>query len=424
MSSHRHRFTFPIAGVVCLAAMLTGCGQKHGKYTSEHISQAQEKMAILKSGTEWQMAHQQFLAGDLDKSLKTVNRSLAINPNVPKSHVLKGRILIEKGRLEEARECFLAAEKLDENNIDAQYYLGIVHEQFNQPEEALARYNRAAELDGANPQYPVAAAEMLVQLGRLDEAEQLLTAKKSVFQYNAAVRQSLGHIAQLRNNPAAAVVCFNEAMLLAPDDTAILEDLAQAQFAAGQFSEAEYSFNRLLALPENANRRDLKSMRAKCLVKVSRHVEARSILLELTSTADQESVRDVAAWIDLGNVCAVLKDKPNLRNASARLVAIAPERHEGYTLRAMWLRLDGKTEDALTSTDQAISRCGSDPAPFIFRALLQQELGRPFDARQSLQDALTRNPNATAARNMLARIDAQINGQQPTAVTSGENTNQ
>ena len=316
-------------------------------------------MSILKSGTEWQMAQQQFFAGDLDKALKTVNRSLAINPNVTKSHVLKGRILIEKGRLEEARDCLLTAEKLDDKSVDAQYFLGIVHEQFNQPEDALARYNKAAELDTANPQYPVAAAEMLVQLHRLDEAEQLLNAKKTTFQYNAAVRQSLGHISQLRGDHAAAVIAFNEAMLLVPDDTAILEDLAQAQFAAGMFSEAEYSLTRLLEDPKNIDRRDLKSMRSKCLVNTNRPVEARTILLEIT--ADQEAARDLACWIDLGNVCAVLKDKGNLRNASQRAIALQPDRHEGYTLRAMGQRLDGRTEEALTSTDEAIKLPGATP---------------------------------------------------------------
>ncbi|MCC6320287.1 MAG: tetratricopeptide repeat protein [Phycisphaerales bacterium] len=413
-----------VPALVTIAASLTGCGQKHGEYTSAHISAAQEKMSILKSGTEWQMAQQQFLAGDLDKALKTVNRSLAINPNVPKSHVLKGRILIEKGRLEDARECLLEAEKLDDKNVDAQYYLGIVHEQFNQPADALTRYNRAADLDSANPQYPVAAAEMLVQMGKLDEAEQLLNGKKTVFQYNAAVRQSLGHIAQLRQDHAAAVRCFDEALLLAPDDSAILEDLAQAQFSAGQYAEAEYSLNRLLALPENTGRRDLRSMRAKCLVRTNRPVEARSILLEMTAATDQESVRDVASWIDLGNVCAVLKDKPNLRNAASRVIALAPDHHEGYTLRAMYLRLDGKTEESLSAIEEAVARCGNDVSPMIFRAAVLQDLGRPFDARQCLQDALSRNPNSQPARNMLARLESQLGGQQPTTVTSGENTNQ
>ena len=94
------------------AAALTGCGAlgKHGQFTQEHLNQAQEKMTMLKSGTEWQMAHQQFLAGDLDKALKTVDRSIAMNGTVPKSHLLRGRIMLEKSRLEEARQEFLTAQ--------------------------------------------------------------------------------------------------------------------------------------------------------------------------------------------------------------------------------------------------------------------------------------------------------------------------
>ena len=243
--------------LVLIAAALTGCnnsGSKHGKYTAEHISAAQERMSMLKSGTEWQMAQQQFLSGDLEKSFKTVNRSIAINPKVAKSHVLRGRILIEKGRLEEARDSLLEAEKLAADNVEVQYYLGIIHEQFSQPTEVLARYQKAADLDTGNVQYVIAAAEMMAQIGQLDQAEQYINDRKQNFEYNAAVRQSLGHIAMLRGDPETAAERFNEAMLLAPDDPAIMEDVAQSQFAAGNFAEAEFATSKLLEREENKDR--------------------------------------------------------------------------------------------------------------------------------------------------------------------------
>src|SRR5689334_14733375 len=89
-----------LALAACLAA-LTGCAG-HGQYTQEGIKTAEERLAQMKSGTEWQMAQQQFLAGDLDKALKTVDSSIGLNPKVAKSHTLRGRILIEKGQLEAA----------------------------------------------------------------------------------------------------------------------------------------------------------------------------------------------------------------------------------------------------------------------------------------------------------------------------------
>src|SRR5262245_8626524 len=71
-------------GWAALAA--PGCG--HGRYTREHISAAKTKMEALKSATEYKMAEQAFLSGDLPKALKHVEYSLSLNNPVAKSHVL------------------------------------------------------------------------------------------------------------------------------------------------------------------------------------------------------------------------------------------------------------------------------------------------------------------------------------------------
>lgn len=390
-----------------LAAALTGCNgtNQHGKYTQEHKSQAQERMTMLKSGTEWQMAQQQFLSGDIEKAYKTINKSIAMNPKVPKSHVLKGRILIEKGRLEEARESLVEAEKLDPESCDAQYYLGIIHEQFSQPAEALTRYQKASELDPANAQYVVAASEMFVQLGQFDQAEQFINERKQNFEYNAALRQSLGHIAMLRGDHQTAAQRFNEALLLAPDDTAILEDVAQSQMGCGNFAEAEFAASKLLERDECKDRRDLKLLRSKCLMNMNRPAEARSLLLGLTN--EKESGRDPQVWIDLGNCAAVLKDKAHLRLASTRATALAPDRFEGHMLKALYNRLEGRPEEALTHAEQATTRAGGDSSPYVLKALILQDLGRPFEAKSTVEAALLKNPSSPRLQAMLNALQTQ-----------------
>lgn len=396
--------TFRLAAVTVLACAgaLGGCNG-HGKYTREHIAQAKEKMSMLKSGTEYQMAQQQFLAGDLDKSMKTIDRAIALNPEVSKSHVLRGRVLIEKGRLEQAREAFLQAETLDPVSVEAQYYLGIIHERVNEPAEALTRYLRAAELDSANPQYLVAAAEMHLVQGNLDEAERLLTEKKSQFRYNAAVRQALGQVAMLRGDAASAAKLFSEALTLASDDPGITEDLVRAQMACGEFAEAEFHIQRLLDRPEYKERRDLMHLRARCLMAVDRQVEARTLLLELTG--HREGSRDVRAWIDLGNVAATLKDRANLRTASQRVLALAPDRHEGWMLRAMQSRIEGNSDQALAAAEQAATRTTTDAAPCLLRALILEDMGRIAEARASLMEGLQRDPNNRAVQTLLAALN-------------------
>ncbi len=394
---------------LALAATLTGCGGTggHGKSTTAFLSQAQDKMSMLKSGTEWQMAHQQFLAGDLDKALKTVDRSIALNEKVPKSHVLRGRIMLEKSRLEEARKEFLAATTLDPAFVEAHYYLGIVYERVNQPEDALAAYRKAMELDSANAQYVVAGAEMLVAQNRLDEADQLLTDRKQFLQYNAAIRQTQGHIAQLRSDDKRAVQLYAEALLLAPGDQSITEDLIQAHMSCGQFADAESFLTKLLDKEPNQNRRDLKAMKAKCLIALNRPVDARTFLQEITS--DKDGAADLRAWTDLGNVCAILHDKGGLRSAMQRVMAIAPEHPEGFMLKAMFCRQDNRLADALAAADQAVAKAGKDASPYVLKAIIQQDLGQTNEAKQTLAQAQQVDPRNPQAGALLAAFDRAQN---------------
>lgn len=387
-----------LAPVLTLLA-LTGCAG-HGDYTQAHVNDAADRMSMLKSGTEWQMAQQQFLSGELDKSLKTIDRSIALNDQVPKSHVLRGRILVEKGRLEEARNSFLAAEKLDPATVDAQYYLGIIHERFNDGEEALSRYQKAMQLDPTNAQYVVAASEMLVQLGRTDEAERMLEEHRSDFQYNAAIRQSLGHIAMMRGEADKAVTFFNEAQLLAPDDLPIVEDLLRAQLATTQFADAEYNAAKLLKSDQYKDRRDIKLIRARCLLNTDRPVEARAILIELTDTA--EGGHDFDTWVDLGQACIVLEDRTRLKNVASRLVATAPDRYEGHLFRAMYYKMEGNLPAALDAANAAVARSEVDANPLMLAGLILQQQGRAKEAQSAFAAAVRLEPNRPAAQQLLA----------------------
>lgn len=409
------RRTFRSGSVLLTAAgvaLAVGCAG-HGSYTKKHMEESQQKLAEMKSGTEWQMAQQQFLAGELDKAHKTIDRSLTLNDKVPKSHVLKGRILLEKGQLENARLCFLEAERLDEKTVDAQYFLGIVHERYNEPEQALERYTKATTLDTTNAQYVIASSDMMIQLGRVDEAKAYLETKRANFQYNAAIRQSLGQIALLRQDHRLAAELFGEAHTLAPDDAHVLEDLVRAQMACSQFADAEVNLRALLSKEGYGERRDLKHLQAKCLIAVNRPVEARQLLVELTS--DSEGGRDVDAWVDLGNASYILKDKTRLRNVALRLTAMAPTRHEGYMFRGVGQMIDGDLNAAIASFDQASARTTSDGTPLLLKGMALQDLGRLDEAKNTYAAAVKIDPKSPARQAY-----ATLSGGQDFA---GENTN-
>ncbi len=388
-------------GLVLLASGCTG----NGGYTKEHASVAKQKMSIMKAATEWDMARQAFLAGDLDKAISKVDASMTYNDQVPKSHVLKGRILLEQGDIGPALESLRTAEAIDPEFVDAHYYLGIVHERLGKLEEAYAEFALASELDGYNPDYAVAAAEMLVDLGRMGEAEAYLDNGPS-FEHHPGVRQTLGHIAMMQNDPEMAVSLFEQARLLAPSDDVVLEDLIRAQLATSRFREAELNLSGMLSETEHESRRDLQHMRAQCLMQLDRPVEARQTYFSLTK--DQAGQADVEAWIGLGNVSYVLSDARSLRRSASRVVALAPERHEGYSLTALWFRHQSDNQSALESARDAISAAPNDASLIAFEGMLLMEMGKLGEARQSLASASNLEPTNQTFRQLLGDVDELI----------------
>lgn len=395
--------------LVLVSLLLVGC-TGHGVSTRRESSAAKERLAAMKSAMEWQSAKQQLLAGNTEKALQAIDRSLGLNPNVAKSHVLKGRILMEQGDLEGALNWYGTAEGLDPENVEAQYYSAVVYERLKQPEEALARYRRASDLEPSNPQYVIAAAEVLIDQGKLEEAETELTSHRASFANNPGVNQTLGHIAMIRNKSEDALNYFEEARLAAPDDLAIQSDVIGAEIACKKFADAEHNITKLLKQKGFEDRRDLQLQRARCLVELDRPMDAREVLVKLTNSDGGSS--DVEAWIELGKVSYKLKDTNRARTAAARLVAIAPDRPEGYQLRAMVFRRVGSLDQAHDNAVRAVA-IAPTAENYVLLGMIERQRGNMGDASMCFAEALKIEPKNTRAAVQMSEIK---NGGAATAV--------
>ncbi len=388
------------------AAALSGCSAGHGEYTEEFRQQANTRMDQVRAGTEWEMAHSQFLAGDLKKAMKSINKALAMTDTVPRVHVLRGRIFFEMGELDQALESFAWAIDLEPTNSEAHYFSGIVYERLMKPELALEAYRAAAENDKNNAQFAIASAEMLIQLERLDDAWDLLSSDDRTFQHSAGVRQLQGHIALMRGDEHKAIKLFEEACLLAPDEPSLLEDLARVQIEVGDLAEAEYSISRLIRMDNTGNRRDLLHLQARCLMEMDRPVEAREIYKRLTT--DERGTTDFAAWMGVAKVSIVLKEDMRLREAANRMIRISPERHEGYLMLALFQRGKGQLESAADLLDKAIDRTDSDPQPAMLQAMIYHDLGRFSDALASAKLASELDPSSAHARALVSAMSTEV----------------
>ncbi len=383
------------------ASMLVGCGG-HGAYTEEFRHNANQQMDMVRAGTEWEMAHMQFLAGELNKAIRSIDKSLAMAEPVPRSHTLKGRILFEMGELDRSLASFARATEIDPTYAEAHYFAGIVYERLMRSDRALESYMAASSNDKNNAQYVIAAAETMIQLRDLESASQLLSKADRTYQHNAGVRQLQGHIALMSGDTQEAIKAFEEACLLSPDEPSLVEDLARAQIAVGDFAEAEYSISRLLRMDASKGRRDLLHLQARCLLEMDRPVEAREIYKQLTS--DERGSTDFAAWMGVAKISIVLKEQMRLREAANRMIRMAPERYEGYLMLAMFQRGRGELASAADLLDKAIERTKNDPQPAILQAIIYHDLGRFADAMRSASIAIELDPTSQQAQSLAAAM--------------------
>jgi tetratricopeptide (TPR) repeat protein len=386
------------------AIIAPGCDSlgTHGKYTQEHKTAAKAKMEAMKAATEYKMGEQAYFASDLPKAIKHIEASISLNDKVARTYVMYGRIKSEMGDVEGASEAYVQAQKIEPKNVDAEYFQGVLAERIDRRDEALAHYQAACELDATNPQYTIAAAEMMIEAGDLAKAETFLLGRANTFDHNPGIRQTLGHVQLMKGDTPQAATTFQEAHMLAPDDQSITEDLVRTQIAVGKTAEAEYNLSRILTAKENKNRRDLLAMRAACLVQLERPVEARTILLGLTQGA--EGAADVDAWVSLGEVAYALHDINHLKQAANRVTAIAPQRPEGHVLRALLLRKTGDVEGALQSIHESI-KIKPTAEEYVILGMIQQDLSKTDEARIAYAAALREDPKDANAAQLLSALD-------------------
>jgi len=394
-----------LSAVALLA--ISGCASTQSKQSAQFKNEASERLDALKAGTEWELARQRYEAGDFEQALAGVDRSLALNPQVAKSHSLKGRILVEMGRTQAAMESLAVAVTLDPTYAPAYFYRGLIYERIARFDDALSEYRKALDANPERAQYVIATAEMLIRLDRLDEADRMLEQASDRHEFTAGIRQTMGHIAIMRKDYPKAVEYFSEAQMLSPDDLSILEDLAMAEIDAGMYAEAEAHLSEVLRKSEDgkALRRDLLHMLARCQLEQDNLIDARQTLLLLTR--GREGAGDAVAWTGLATIAMRYNDLNLLHDAGERLVRLRPQHYEGYYFFALWEHSQGMSERALRTVSSAISLTEDSAMPLVLKAIILSEMGRGQDAAHEARQALAREPGNPEIRALVMQFENQ-----------------
>jgi tetratricopeptide (TPR) repeat protein len=131
-------------------------------------------------------------AGDAHAALPYIEAALGAHPDAAVFHEIRGIALEQSGAPgEEVRAAYQRVLELDPESAPALAGLGRLAAD---PEAALALYARAAAADPDDPAPLRASAELLVSIGRRDEAEQRLAELLEAHPYDAAAAARLAEL--------------------------------------------------------------------------------------------------------------------------------------------------------------------------------------------------------------------------------------
>jgi Flp pilus assembly protein TadD len=144
-------------------------------------------------------------------------------------------------------------------------------------------------------------------------------------------------------------------------------------------------------------------LEARGLAMMGRGSEAREVYLQLA----RDRAGDASVWSELGTLSWELGDYRSLAQASTQLMAIAPERYEGYLFRAVNERHKGNTAEAVRLFREACNRAGGVTLPYLMLGQALEQSGDAGGAKVAYNEALQADPDSPEAKALLRRLNGQ-----------------
>ncbi|HVS71180.1 MAG TPA: tetratricopeptide repeat protein [Phycisphaerae bacterium] len=410
--------------VVAGAGFFAGCadaGKKHVTIKEEQYN----RWNMTRIAVMFQLATQQYEVGDYDKCKKTLAECLAMNAPHAGMHILSAKVDIEKGSLDTASDQLQQAIRINANDPEPYYLLGVIYQRWQKPDVAADFYTQAFERKSDNPLYLLAVVEMKITLGKLDEAKKLLNDKLIYFEQTGAIRVALGRIASLQGDKELACKYYRDAVLLLPDDSTVRRSYAEVLFDAGKYADAAPIFDDLrhkadtdaakaAADPKSAEAQsgaaeaaaadkvNLLMMLGQCYLELRRPYDARNTFQEIT----RDHPDDAQAFVGLARACIGTNELPVALAAARKVSRVEPENVDALLLAATAQQKMKKWADAETTLMAAQHLSPDNGVILCMLGICAERQNRPTAAADYYHQALTINPNDSWATELLSQVSS------------------
>ncbi len=385
--SHRIAPLSFIAGLsACL--LLVGAAGCNGTPRSQQVRQAaRDRYDEAGAQIICDQARQAFQSGQFEPALTHIDRAIARFPKEASFYLLRGRILHEMSRVDQARECFAKAAELDPRKPEPHYFLGIVYQRWRQYEDALGQYAIAAKLDPNKLHFVAAEVEMLTVMGRFDVADKRLADVSQRFEFSPVIDRLRADVAKMRGDEDLCSQMLERAAMRETAKPDVIEELAYARYSKGDWQGSLSALDDPV-LAKRIGRPDLARLRARNLLLMGRPDEARNVLLAIKGDNDPQG----RTMLLLGHAAWRIGDWGRVRDCGEALTRLHPTYADGFMFLGAAEHAAGHLAESTANFEQAVAL---DPSRDVARKLLGEVVARA-NAKQPSGDLAIRRPTAAA----------------------------
>ena len=386
-----------VAAALVLTLATAGC-QNPKKKNSQA---ANARWNSARANVLCSLAKDQYKSGAFDKCRKTVTDALKMDPTHGELRILSAKLAIEQGQLDVAERELEIARKNAPNHPEGYYLAGVVYQRWQKPERAYEFYTAASDKAPAELSYVMARGEMLVELGRADEALALLQGKVQYFENSAAIRDAVGQLLMQQAKYHDAVAMFRQASVLEEQDLGFKERLGLALYYDKQYADAATVLAKLVTDEAYAQRADVLTALGESQLQSNKAREAKQTF----ESATQVDASNGRVWLGLGRAALEMKDFRRAELALKKAQSIDPNSAETHLLLGYVRLRQNRTKEALAAFQTASKLDPKDTVSLCMVGYVHEKAGRSDLAMQCYGRALKIRPNDQLASKLMASVD-------------------
>lgn len=304
----------PIAAVLVL--VVAGCATLPPRAREA----ANERWKLARARFKAQLAADHLNAGRIAAAAGELAEATELAPASREWEPLRARVALARGDIALADSILQNITPEHQHDAEVAQLIGLVREQQRRWPEALAEHRRAMRLAPDDVSYVVVAAHAALQMGRVEDALELLRSAEERFSWSPAYQAALAECFEQLGRWPECAAAWQRAVDEDPKDRHARERLAVALSRADRCDDAIPLLAEVLETAAGPSAAALRVRLVECLLATGPRAEAVRQARELT----QLTPSDARAHRLLAQACALAGDERAALAAAHRALTLDP----------------------------------------------------------------------------------------------------